>query len=96
MLRDLVWLEEEEKEAWCGCEVQLRGWGVDQVGTLRWSGLGPAGLWGPLLPTRPRAVGQRVREGEKGQESSADIFFFFLQVACTVFSNQGSNLCPLH
>ena len=52
MLRDLVWLEEEEKEAWCGCEVQLRGWGVDQVGTLRWSGLGPAGLWGPLLPRR--------------------------------------------
>ena len=23
-------------------------------------------------------------------------FFFFLQAACTIFSNQGLNLCPLH
>lgn len=71
MLRDLVWLE-EEKEARCGCEVELHGWGVDQLGTLLQSGLGPAGLWGPLLPTRPKTVGPRVREREKGQESSAE------------------------
>lgn len=72
MLRDLVWLEKEEKEAWYGCEVELPSWGVDQVGTLLQSGLGPAGLWGPLLPTRPKTVGPRVREREKGQESSAE------------------------
>lgn len=66
MLRDLVWLEEEGRTR-CGCEVELHGWDVDQVGTWLRSGLGPAGLWGSLLPTRPKTMGQRVRKGKRGR-----------------------------